>query len=83
MSDEWDIKIRQVSNGFLVSVLMEMVDGDDTAIDFVIGGDRDLPPDKYTALLARDLCNFIIEQFGLGGSKHDKYRINISVDGEE
>jgi len=79
MSD-WSVKIRRVYNGFVVETKSE-VDGG--PVEAVIQENEDIDPDKVQALLAEDLCYFVLNEFCLTGTKHDRFRINVSIEEQE
>jgi hypothetical protein len=79
VTDDWDINIKRVRNGFIVGGTNDI----GFPFEEVIAERVDEPPDKAEAKIARDLCYYIVEYFGMGGSKHNQYRINITVGGDD
>jgi len=80
--NEGDIKIEQVSNGFIVSYMC--VDCEE--IPYVRKELFTDDKDEYTKNLPEDnisgykLLHAIMEHFCFGGSKHDKARIQIEIE---
>ena len=79
----WNLNIRRTRNGFVISGMSETLEPNDEPFPFeeVLEELEDNPEDLTNADLARRICYYIIGYFGLGGSKHDVHRINITVDG--
>lgn len=70
----------QGGEGFILSTIIEGDDGDREQIA-VIPADDENPLEELRGVVK--LLWAVIDYFGYFGSKHDKYRLRVSIDGEE
>lgn len=75
--EDWSLKITKVKNGFIVEHHESTSDGYIKEQLVFEESDHD---DFSELIAAEDMLYYIIEHFGLYGSKHDKKRLRVTID---
>lgn len=69
---DWEIRLKKVNNGFILTYHEETETG--THLNEVVFGNKE---NELQVMV--DVLHFIQEHFGYNGSKHDKHRIFIKL----
>ena len=80
MPEEWSIRIMRARNGFVVTYYQEDSEGVTMKLSEVIAEKEGCDLAEMQAHLGCDIARYVVEHFGLGGSKHDKFRVIIEVE---
>lgn len=73
--------IERVNNGFVLSGYGEMFNG--FSRDVIRENGNEMDPNDEETRLGYDLLWYIINHFGLRGSKYDKLRLTVEIEGLE
>ena len=73
---DWNLDIIKAENGYIVEYLDFGEDGE-TSQHQTVFEEQDNEKGELDCMV--DLLYFVKEHFGIYGSKHDRYRINIDI----
>jgi hypothetical protein len=74
----WEIKIRRIYNGFIVTLPSDL-DEDVTYEEAIVCSPDIYPEEKCDCDITKSLCELIIEHFGPSWSKHNAYNLKVEI----
>jgi len=77
--DDWFAYISRVRNGFIITTADYSEEGAHIVRRDVLMELKGVSDSDKEAEMAKDLCDYIIAYFDMGGSKHDIKRINVQI----
>lgn len=84
MTNDWELTIKKIHNGYVIKGLGDVGDGPTQFEEcFEDKTDQHIDCEESELVSTFQMLLAVIEYFGMQGSKHDKYRLKVSIQKKE